>query len=195
MRGRGPGTRIRLAGLDPRGCRLSNNLQRIPIVKRLIATAVLSAALLLPGAVSAQQGAGDFEFPPEFIQALQKEVGTLRMDAMQSTIQLEAGEASTFWAIYEQYLIDLENIVGGRAELIRDYIVQFNEMSDDQATAMGQRAIEMRMDQMALTSRYFDRIAKEVSGLTAAQFYQIENQVQMLIDLRLAMELPIIGRR
>jgi hypothetical protein len=48
------------------------------------------------------------------------------------------------------------------------------------------------MDQQALLARYFERIGDDVSGRAAGQFYQIENQVQMLLDLRLAMEIPII---
>ena len=37
-----------------------------------------------------------------------------------------------------------------------------------------------------------ERIGDDVGGNVAGQFFQIENQVQMLIDLRLAMEVPII---
>jgi len=48
---------------------------------------------------------------------------------------------------------------------------------------------------MCLVARYFERTSGEVSGVTAGQFYQIEQQTDMLIDLRLAMEVPIIGRR
>jgi hypothetical protein len=168
-------------------------MTRNRIVKRLL-TAAFVAALLIPGSVAAQDMMGE-ELPPEFVEALQKDVAELRMDAMQSTIQLSAGESATFWAIYEEYLAELNATTEGRAELLRDYVVQFETFTDDQVIAMGNRAIEQRMDQLALVNRYFDRIAREVSGITAGQFFQIENQVQMLIDLRLAMEIPIIGRR
>jgi len=161
-------------------------------VKHIVSAALVAAALLAPMAGTAQE---EMEIPPAFLEALQKDVATLRMDAMQSTIQLQAGEASTFWTIYEEFLGEMNDRVAGRTELLRDYAVQYAELTDDQAIAMGKRAIKMEMDRMTLISRYFDRISNEVSGVTAGQFYQIEQQTDLLIDLRLAMEVPIIGRR
>jgi hypothetical protein len=35
-------------------------------------------------------------------------------------------------------------------------------------------------------------VAKELSARRAAQFLQIENQIQMLIDIQLAAEAPLI---
>ena len=167
-------------------------LEEDRIVKRIVSAAVVAAALLAPMAGTAQE---EMEIPPAFMEALQKDAATLRMDVMQGTIQLQAGEASTFWTIYEEFLGEMNDRVAGRTELLRDYAVQYATLTNDQAIAMGKRAIEMEMDRMALISRYFDRLSNEVSGVTAAQFYQIEQQTDMLIDLRLAMEVPIIGRR
>jgi len=161
-------------------------------MKGMVCAALVAGALLAPVAGVAQQ---EMEMPPEFLEALQKDVATLRMDAMQKTIQLEPGEAPIFWIIYEQFLDELNGRIAGRAELLRDYIVNYAELTDEQAIVMGNRAITIEIDRLALVARYFDRISEELSGITAAQFYQIEQQTDMLIDLRLAMELPIIGRR
>ena len=164
-------------------------------MKQIVSAAVAAAVLLAPVPGAAQQGGQAPMLPAEFVEALQTDVATLRMDAMQSTIQLKAGEAATFWAIYDEFLGELNTRTAGRAELIKDYALQYETLSDAQATELGHRAIKMETDRMALIGRYFDRISKEVSGLTAAQFYQIEQQTQMLINLRLAMEVPIVGRR
>jgi hypothetical protein len=160
-------------------------------VKRFKWIAVAAAIVAAPVGALGQQTM-DVEIPPEFMAALQKDLTTLRMDAMQTTIQLEPGTASTFWGIYEEYLVELEDVTAGRAELLKDYALQYETLSDDQIMTLGRRAIGQRMDHAALISRYFERIGDEVGGRAAGQFYQIENQVQMLIDLRLAMEIPII---
>lgn len=160
-------------------------------MKRFKWIAAFAVALIIPGGVVAQDTM-DMEIPPEFMEALQKDISTLRMDAMQSTIQLEPGQAAGFWAIYEEYLGELEGLTAGRAELIRDYAMEYATLTDDQVMGLGRRAIRQRMDAQALLSRYFERIGDDVGGKVAGQFFQIENQVQMLLDLRLAMEVPII---
>lgn len=151
-------------------------------------------ALSLLGGVPAHLAAQEtVEIPPEFMEALRKDVRQMRTQAMQSAIVLEPGQPGDFWTIYEEYQEDLEEITQARTELLRDYAVMFETMSDDQAVDLGHRAMELRSEQMNLLRRYFDRIADDVSGTTAGQFYQVENQVQMLIDLQLAMEVPVIG--
>lgn len=160
-------------------------------MKRFKWVALAAAMVAAPTAALAQENMA-VEIPPEFMEALQKDLTTLRMDAMQSTIQLEPGTASAFWGIYEEYLAELQDITAGRAELLKDYALQYETLTDDQVMTLGRRAIGQRMDHDALISRYFERIGNEVGGRAAGQFFQIENQVQMLIDLRLAMDIPII---
>lgn len=164
-------------------------------MKHIVSAAVVAAVLLAPVSGAAQQATTMPDLPPEFVAALQQDAATLRMDVMQSTIQLKAGEAAGFWAIYDEFLGELNVRTAGRAELIKDYALQYETLTDAQAVELGKRALQMESDRIALIGKYFDRIAKEVSGLTAAQFYQIEQQTQMLINLRLAMEVPIVGRR
>ena len=160
-------------------------------MKRFNWIAVVALALMVPGSVAAQDTM-DTEIPAEFMAALQKDISTLRMDAMQATIQLEPGQAATFWGIFEEYLGELQGVTAGRAELIKDYALQYASLTDEQVMGLGRRAIRMRMDADALMARYFERIGDDVGGKVAGQFFQIENQVQMLLDLRLAMEVPII---
>jgi len=158
--------------------------------KLLFALVALSLLGGAPAPLAAQE---TIEIPPEFMEALRKDVRQMRTQAMQSAIVLEPGQSATFWPIYEEYQAELEEITQARTELIRDYAMMFETMSDDQAVDLGHRAMELRSEQMNLLRSYFDQIADDVSGTTAGQFYQVENQVQMLIDLQLAMEIPIIG--
>lgn len=161
-------------------------------MKRYVCAVLVAAGLLTPALGFAQE---DLDIPPEFIEALQQDAATLRMDFMQATIMLEAGEAATFWGIYEEFLAEMNSRVAARTELLKDYALQYAGLTDEQAISMGKRAIEMEVNRMSLVSKYFDRISTEVSGVTAAQFYQIEQQTAMLIDLRLRMEVPIVGRK
>ncbi len=148
---------------------------------------VLAAA---PAPLLAQQ----VEIPPEIMEALQKDVATLHQDIMQQTIVLEPGEAAPFWAIYDEYLGEIRSMAAERTELLADFADAFHGMTDEQAMQMGHRALEFDQRRHDVTSEYFDRIGDEVGGRVAGQFLQVESRIQMLKDLRLAIEVPIIGR-
>jgi len=81
-----------------------------------------------------------------------------------------------------------------RTELVRDIALAFEDMSDADAVALGRRALELDERRSQHLADYFDRIAEALGGRTAAQFLQIENRIATLKDLRLMMEIPIIGR-
>jgi Na+/phosphate symporter len=133
------------------------------------------------------------EIPPEIMEAIQGDIATIHQDLMQSTIQLDAGQAGPFWSIYDEYLEEMKTLTAERTELIRDFAMAFDTMTDDSARDMGRRALEFDARRQDLVRRYFDRVADEVGGVVAGQFLQIEHRIQTLKDLRLALEIPIIG--
>lgn len=45
---------------------------------------------------------------------------------------------------------------------------------------------------MKLRREYFKKISKVVPGQKAARWLQVENRIQLLIDLELASELPLL---
>jgi len=154
-------------------------------------TAVLiAAALLLPAAVGAQD---NMEIPPEIMEAIQGDISTIHMDVMQATIRLEPGQAGAFWGVYEEYLSEAEELTAQRTELVRDLAMVFDSMTDANASEMGQRALELESRRLELLGEYFGKISDDVGGVAAAQFLQIENRIATLKDLRLAMEVPIVG--
>ena len=43
-----------------------------------------------------------------------------------------------------------------------------------------------------LKKKYFKKFEKALSAITAAKFIQVENQINLLIDLQIASDLPLI---
>jgi len=152
------------------------------------------AALLfmatLPATASAQE---DLVIPPEIMEAIQSDVATLHMDLMQASIVLEEGQAGKFWPVYDQYLAELKTLAAERTELLKDFALAFETMTDAVAIEMGRRALAFDARRNELAAKYFDRIAGEVGGIAAGQFLQIEARVWTIKDLRLQLEVPIMG--
>jgi hypothetical protein len=154
----------------------------------------IALALAVFGTAPVTLAAQQVEIPPEIMEALQKDVATLHQEVMQQTIVLEPGEAAPFWAIYDEYLGEIQTMAAERTELLADFADAFHGMTDEQAMAMGRRALDFDQRRHDVMAEYFERIGDEIGGRVAGQFLQVENRIQMLKDLRLAIEIPIIGR-
>ena len=154
------------------------------------ALAVLLATVAGPAALSAQEV---LTIPPEIMEAIQSDVATIHMDLMQASIVLKEGQAGKFWPIYDEYLGELKTLTAERTEVIKDFALAFGTMTDATAIEMGKRALAFDARRHDLTAKYFDRIAKEVGGIVAGQFLQIEARISTIKDLRVQLEVPIIG--
>lgn len=152
--------------------------------------AAVAALMTLPYAASAQE---TLEIPPEIMEAIQGDVSTIHQELMQATITLEPGQSGAFWSIYDEYLEEVASLTAERTELIKDFAVAFDTMDDDTAVEMGHRALQYDSRRRDTVATYFDRIADELGGKVAGQFLQIESRIQTLKDLRLELEVPIIG--
>jgi hypothetical protein len=159
-------------------------------MKGIKTLAALLALAVLPATVSAQD---TLVIPPEIMQAIQSDVATLHMDLMQANIMLQPGQAGPFWAIYDSYLSELKILTAQRTELLKDFALAFDTMTDEAATEMGKRALAFDAQRNELVGKYFGRIAEEVGGITAGQFLQIEARIATIKDLRIELDVPIIG--
>jgi len=113
---------------------------------------------------------------------------------MQATIVLEEGHAGKFWPVYDQYLEEVKTLAAERTEVLKDFALAFETMTDATAVEMGKRALALNARRTELVAKYFDRIAEEVGGIAAGQFLQIEARIWTLKDLRLELEVPILHR-
>jgi hypothetical protein len=159
-------------------------------MKGIKTIAILLAMAAIPVSASAQE---TLEIPAELMEAIQTDVAIIHQELMQANIILEPGHTATFWGIYDEYLDEVKAMAAERTELIKDLALAFETLTDDQAMEMGRRAIQFDAQRNELVAKYFERIGSEVSGKVAGQFLQIESRIATIKDLRLEMEIPIIG--
>jgi hypothetical protein len=65
-----------------------------------------------------------------------------------------------------------------------------NEIADNLAL----RSLKIRDDRNELWRKYYNRVKKATSPIIAGQFLQIENELNLLSDLKISTETPILPR-
>jgi hypothetical protein len=105
---------------------------------------------------------------------------------------LTMDEASEFWPVYNAYNAELNVLLDERLALIKDYLETHDTMTDAQATALAGKAFDIEAKRTALKRTWFKKFTAVVSPKKAAQFFQIENQLNAALDLALTDSLPLI---
>src|SRR5208283_5154354 len=76
--------------------------------------------------------------------------------------------------------------------IVQDYAKNFLSMTNDKADQLAQRIMVLDDQRMALRKKYYELMKKAIPTVLVVRFFQVENQIQLLVDLQIASNLPII---
>ena len=105
---------------------------------------------------------------------------------------LTADETAEFWPLYNEYNAALNLLLDERLVLIREYIDTHDKMTDAQATVLTGKVFDFEAKRVDLKRTWFKKFVEIVPAKKAAQFFQIENQINAALDLMLTNSLPLI---
>jgi hypothetical protein len=155
-------------------------------MKRIFAGIMLVAAvvcLALP-AVQAQEEA--------WLELLRADLRTEKTGIVTAAMMLSDDEGKIFWPIYREYDLAVASINDQRIELIKDYAVAYDTLTNEGASDIATRWFKMQDDKLKLRKSYFKKIEKALSTGVAARFIQVDHQLGLFVDLEIAADMPLI---
>ena len=119
----------------------------------------------------------------------------IRAEAQQIMIvamDLSNDEATNFWPIYREYELERGRWNDRRIVLIRTFAEQYEMMSDDVAEDLAEEMFELLGDRLELYEEFYEEFADDVNPSVGARFVQVERQLNLIMDLQIAQELPLV---
>jgi hypothetical protein len=129
-----------------------------------------------------------------YIDLLRKGVRQQKAEIMGAVMVLSADEAAKFWPIYSEYDTELIKLNDQRVANINEYARAYDQMTDEKADDLIQKALVYQKERAELLAKTYDRVKQAVGAITAARFVQIEHQLLLIIDLQIASSLPVAGQ-
>jgi hypothetical protein len=130
--------------------------------------------------------------PEGYVALMRSDVQAKKTDIIRQNIKLTDDQAKTFWPIQRSYENELSKLGDERVNIIREYAKSWDNLSDPEAKDLGNRALEYQKKRVDLRKKYFDRMTKDISPTIAAKFFQVEVQLEDLIDLGIASSIPLV---
>lgn len=149
--------------------------------------------LLMTGAAFAQDSTGTAELDA-MVEMLRSDINTQKVAVINEVLRFTDAESTAFWPIYRQYDLELSKIGDQRLALIKDFAKNYENMTDDKAKELAKGILDLQEKRVKLKKKYFNKIDKVLPSIKAVQFLQLENRIEMLIDLQIAAEVPIIEK-
>lgn len=159
---------------------------------------VLAGAFLLVGpkahaqAAASSSGASSQTAADQDIQLLRQDIRSKKKQLIAANLKLTDAQAEKFWPVYDQFTAELVKINDQKYALVKEYAENWGNMTDGQALSYIQRWLAVDEQVSALRSKYVPIVNKVLPGKSTATFFQIERRVQMMIDIQLSSQLPIV---
>ena len=159
---------------------------------------VAAAVLFVACTVSAQEK--QIQDPAEskelntqaYIQLLHADLKASKRTLIKEAMQLDESQAAAFWPVYNQYDVEQTKLGDEKLAIVQDYAHNFLAMTPEKADQLAHRVMELDEQRLALRNKYYDLMKKALPTVLVVRFFQIENQIQLIVDLQIAANLPII---
>ena len=145
----------------------------------------LIACAVIPAAAFAQLDS--------YIEMLRTDVRTEKVSVITEVMNFTDAEAQAFWPIYREYELELAKIFDERLANIKKYAANYDNLDDATADELINTAFKVNEKTHKLQKSYYTKFKKALGAKRAAKFMQLENQMDLLIDLQIAANLPLVG--
>jgi len=154
---------------------------------------MLFAALLLLlfafSTVSAAQSNG--VSVDSYIESLRADLRADKVAIITEAMRLNDQDSKIFWPEYRKYEAEVTKINDQRVALIKAYADKFTTMTDADAKAMIEQSLDFESRRTDVKKKYAKEFQKAgLSSLTVAKFLQLEHRLDLLVDMKIASELP-----
>jgi hypothetical protein len=111
---------------------------------------------------------------------------------IQKVVTFTPEQSKNYWPIFDKYEAELIKVNDKRLALIQDYAKHYESMTDEKAAELIIRAADFQDHRMALRRRYLTELRDVLPPRIVARLMQLENQTDLLIDLQIASEVPLV---
>ncbi len=128
-----------------------------------------------------------------YVGLLRSDVKKAKSQVMSEVMQLDSGQAAKFWPIYQEFETEYTKTGDAIQALVKDYVTNYDRMTPEVADRLGTKLLDIEQQRHDLKKKYYARFKGALDPMTATRFLQVENQLEKLLDLQLAAQLPVMG--
>jgi hypothetical protein len=146
---------------------------------------LVSIILIAGGAMFSQEA---------YLELLRSDLRTQKVALVTEAMELTDAQSEVFWPIFRKYDAELATLNDQRIALIKDYAQNFDKMTDAKADELTKKVFSLLEKRLKLQEDYYLQFTEALGSIVAARFMQAERQINALVDLQIASELPLIKK-
>jgi 1-aminocyclopropane-1-carboxylate deaminase/D-cysteine desulfhydrase-like pyridoxal-dependent ACC family enzyme len=126
------------------------------------------------------------------LELMRRDIKSSKKQIIAANLTLTDVEATKFWPVYDQYVVEMGKTYDDFYSVIKDYAANQRTITDAQASSMIKRWAEIQVHQAQVRQKYIPLVEKVIPGKKAALFFQIDRRLYAVIDLQVSSQIPLL---
>ena len=145
---------------------------------------IITILILLTTVISA--GAQDL------LEMVKRDINAERRTIIAEALTIPLEQETEFWKMYNAMEQELDLLTDKRAKNIKKFADNYENVTDEVAAELAKTSFAVSANRIKINKAYYKKASKLISKKEAARFIQLLGQIQLLIDLQIAAEVPLI---
>jgi hypothetical protein len=128
----------------------------------------------------------------ELLDMIKRDINAERRTIVAEALEVPAEASTDFWNLYNSMETELDAVTDLRAANIKKFADNYENVTDDIANDLANNYFNMVASRNKINKTYYKKAAKIIGKKEAARFIQLLGQIQLLIDIQIAAEVPLI---
>ena len=128
-----------------------------------------------------------------YVELAAPEIRAKTTEIVQGSMNFTEEEGKVFWPIYKRYEHELGSITDRTIATLKDYEANRKTLSNTKAKELAEQVFEIDAQKLNLNKKYYGEFSKVLPHTRVLQFFQLFRRIDMLLSLRIASILPMIG--
>jgi len=127
-----------------------------------------------------------------YLEMLRTDMRAEKVAVITEVMAFTDAEGEAFWPIYREYELEVAKLFDMRVANIKNYAENFENIDDAKADELISMAFKIEEKKTKLNKSYYKKFKKAIGAKRAATFTQLDHQIDLLIDLQIAANLPLV---
>ena len=155
-------------------------------MKSLFVICLVAAGLFAVAPPASAQNVDDL------IELLRQDLNTEATALMTAALELDSAQSEIFWPIWREYNLEWSKTGDAQLALLKEYADNQLKMDDEKAKDYAERAFKIEESRLKLRKKYWKKVNKEIGGIIAGRFVQIDRQLSYLVQVQIASQVPLL---
>ncbi len=131
------------------------------------------------------------ETEADTIKILRAQLQANQQAVVAENLFLSEEESARFWPLYREYKSERATLEDRRLSLLIDFRDKFDTLTDEQSIQVLTSYLKYEGGLLKLQKKYSKKFRKAISGKNTLRYFQIENQIDSIIDFELSQLMPL----